>query len=62
MNVCLKAWNFQTAEELQAALTEAIELARSEKHRPDTVYVEGRLLLDRETLTDGSQVMNIRLS
>jgi len=56
----VEAWNPQDGEALLAALTEALELAKSEGHRADTVYPNKcRMTLVRETLTDGSHVMNL---
>lgn len=57
----VEAWDFQTAEELRDYLGQALMLAQAEGHSPDTVYPgnKRRMTLVRETLTDGSQVMNL---
>ena len=54
-------WNFNTAEELVAALEAALDAAKDEGHRSDTVYLGNvrAMTLVRETLSDGSHVMNI---
>lgn len=57
----VNAWNFNSADELVAALGEALELAKDEGHSADTVYPENkrRMTLVRERLSDGSHVMNL---
>lgn len=48
-------------EELCEALHDMIVLAKSEGHSPETVYLGlSGVTLVRETLTDGSTVMNIK--
>jgi len=59
----LEAWSFTTANELLAALTDAIELANDNGHHPDTVYTgKGSMVLFQSTLTDGSLVMNLNVN
>lgn len=54
------AWNPQTLEEMRAVLLLVEEFAQSEGHHPSTVYPNKlRVTLVRETLTDGSYVMNV---
>lgn len=57
----VEAWDFQTAQELQDYLNQALMLAKAEGHSADTVYAENkrRMTLVRERLTDGSHVMNL---
>jgi len=57
----IEAWNFDTAEELRDYLNQAIMLAKDEGHDADTICPgnKRRMTLVRETLTDGSHVMNL---
>ncbi|RUV65811.1 hypothetical protein EOA64_00245 [Mesorhizobium sp. M1A.F.Ca.IN.022.02.1.1] len=57
----VEAWEFDNADELSIAVGQAVMLANSEGHKPDTVYTENkrRMTLVRETLSDGSTVMNL---
>ena len=57
----VEAWNFDNADELSIALNQALMLAADEGHRADVVNTENkrRMTLVRETLTDGSHVMNL---
>jgi len=57
----VEAWDFQSADELVIAINQAVMLAKVEGHSADTVHVENkrRMTLVRETLTDGSHVMNL---
>jgi len=57
----VEAWTFDNADELSIALKQALMLAGEEGHKPDTVYTENkrRMTLVRETLSDGSHVMNL---
>lgn len=60
MKEAVTAWEITDAASLQDALQEAMSLATEEGHSPDTVVSEPmRMTLVRETLTDGSHVMNL---
>lgn len=54
-------WSFNTAEELVAALEAALDAANDEGHADNTVLLGNvrAMTLVRETLSDGSTVMNI---
>lgn len=63
MNNVIGTWSFDTAAELVSALEAALDAAKDEGHRSDTVYLNKRhFSLVRETLTDGSHVVNVRFS
>lgn len=57
----VETWDFDTADELSIAVTQAIMLAQAESHSSNTVYTSNkrRMTLVREKLTDGSHVMNL---
>lgn len=52
---------FANLDELETAVRLATEAAIYHKADPETVYVNGRLVLVKEFLTDGSEVFNIVL-
>lgn len=56
----LTTWNVENMEQMMAALTEALDEAKSLGHHSSTVYPNKlRLALVEETLTDGSTVVNL---
>lgn len=57
----VEAWDFDTADELLIAINQAVMLAKIEGRSADTVCAENkrRMTLVRETLTDGSKVLNL---
>ena len=56
----IATWNVNDIEGMITALQEARMIAATEGHHPSTVYSDKRrVTLVRETLTDGSHVMNL---
>lgn len=57
----VEAWDFGNADELLIAVGQAVMLSKEDGHQADTVYTENkrRMTLIRETLSDGSTVMNL---